>query len=95
MLCSADLQLTPNMEAILKMPMRELHVSLPIRMDDGSIQAFQGFRVHYNDALGPTKGGIRYHPDETIDTIRDLASLMTWKCALHNLPLEGAKGRVI
>jgi glutamate dehydrogenase (NAD(P)+) len=93
--CSADLQLTPNVEAILKMPMRELHVSLPIRMDDGSIQAFQGFRVQYNDALGPTKGGIRYHPDETIDTIRGLASLMTWKCALHNLPLGGAKGGVI
>jgi glutamate dehydrogenase (NAD(P)+) len=93
--CSADLRLTPNVEAILKMPMRELHVSLPVRMDDGSIQAFQGFRVQYNDALGPTKGGIRYHPDETIDTIRGLASLMTWKCALHNLPLGGAKGGVI
>jgi glutamate dehydrogenase (NAD(P)+) len=93
--CSADLQLTPNAEAILKMPMRELHVSLPIKMDDGSIQAFQGFRVQYNDALGPTKGGIRYHPDETIDTIRGLASIMTWKCALHNLPLGGAKGGVI
>jgi glutamate dehydrogenase (NAD(P)+) len=93
--CSADLQLTPNVEAILKMPMRELHVSLPIRMDDGSIQAFQGFRVQYNDALGPTKGGVRYHPDETIDTIRGLASLMTWKCALHNLPLGGAKGGVV
>jgi glutamate dehydrogenase (NAD(P)+) len=93
--CSADLQLTPNAEALLKMPMRELHVSLPIKMDDGSIQAFQGFRVQYNDALGPTKGGIRYHPDETIDTIRGLASIMTWKCALHNLPLGGAKGGVI
>jgi glutamate dehydrogenase (NAD(P)+) len=93
--CSADLRLTPDAEAILKMPMRELHVSLPVRMDDGSIQAFQGFRVQYNDALGPTKGGIRYHPDETIDTIRGLASLMTWKCALHNLPLGGAKGGVI
>jgi glutamate dehydrogenase (NAD(P)+) len=93
--CSADLRLTPDVEAILKMPMRELHVSLPVRMDDGSIQAFQGFRVQYNDALGPTKGGIRYHPDETIDTIRGLASLMTWKCALHNLPLGGAKGGVI
>jgi glutamate dehydrogenase (NAD(P)+) len=93
--CSADLQLTPNAEAVLKIPMRELHVSLPIRMDDGTIQTFQGFRVQYNDALGPTKGGIRYHPDETIDTIRGLASIMTWKCALHNLPLGGAKGGVI
>ena len=93
--CSTDLTLSPNVEAILKMPMRELHVSLPIRMDDGSIRAFQGFRVQYNDALGPTKGGIRYHPQETIDTIRGLASLMTWKCALHKLPLGGAKGGVI
>lgn len=93
--CAFDLQLTPNVEAILKMPIREFHVSLPVRMDDGSIQAFQGFRVQYNDARGPTKGGIRFHPEETIDTIRGLAALMTWKCALHKLPLGGAKGGVI
>ena len=93
--CSADLQITPNLEAVMKMPMRELHVSIPVRMDDGSIRAFSGFRVQYNDALGPTKGGIRFHPDETIDTIRGLAAIMTWKCALHNLPLGGAKGGVI
>jgi glutamate dehydrogenase (NAD(P)+) len=93
--CYADLQVTPNLEAIMKMPMRELHVSIPVRMDDGSIRAFAGFRVQYNDALGPTKGGIRFHPDETIDTIRGLAALMTWKCALHALPLGGAKGGVI
>jgi glutamate dehydrogenase (NAD(P)+) len=93
--CSPDLRITPNVEAILKMPVRELHVSLPIRMDDGSIQVFQGFRVQYNDARGPMKGGVRYHPDQTIDTIRGLASLMTWKCALHNLPLGGAKGGII
>jgi glutamate dehydrogenase (NAD(P)+) len=93
--CSADLHVTPNLEAIMKMPMRELHVSIPVQMDDGSIRAFTGFRVQYNDALGPTKGGIRFHPDETIDTIRGLAAIMTWKCALHNLPLGGAKGGVI
>jgi glutamate dehydrogenase (NAD(P)+) len=93
--CSLDLQLDPNVEAMLKMPMRELHASIPLRMDDGSIRAFQGFRVQYNDALGPTKGGIRYHPRETIDTIRGLAALMTWKCALHNLPLGGAKGGIV
>lgn len=93
--CSTELQVTPNLEAIMKMPMRELHVSIPVRMDDGSIRAFTGFRVQYNDALGPTKGGIRFHPDETIDTIRGLAAIMTWKCALHNLPLGGAKGGVI
>jgi glutamate dehydrogenase (NAD(P)+) len=93
--CSLDLQMDPNVEAILKMPMRELHVSIPVRMDDGTIRAFQGFRVQYNDALGPTKGGIRYHPGETIDTIRGLAALMTWKCALHELPLGGAKGGIV
>ena len=93
--CSADLQITPNLEAVMKLPMRELHVSIPVRMDDGSLRAFSGFRVQYNDALGPTKGGIRFHPDETIDTIRGLAAIMTWKCALHNLPLGGAKGGVI
>ena len=92
--CYGD-QVTPNLEAILKMPMRELHFSIPVRMDDGSIRAFSGFRVQYNDALGPTKGGIRFHPEETIDTIRGLAALMTWKCALHDLPLGGAKGGVI
>ena len=92
--CSADLQITPNLEAVMKLPMRELHVSIPVRMDDGSLRAFSGFRVQYNDALGPTKGGIRFHPDETIDTIRGLAAIMTWKCALHNLPLGGAKGGV-
>jgi glutamate dehydrogenase (NAD(P)+) len=75
--------------------MKELHISIPLRMDDGSVQAFQGFRVQYNDALGPTKGGLRFHPDETIDTIRGLASLMTWKCAIHNLPLGGSKGGIV
>lgn len=93
--CSLELQLTPNIEAMLKMPLREYHVSIPVRMDDGGIRVFQGFRIQYNDARGPTKGGIRFHPDETVDTIRGLAALMTWKCALHRLPLGGAKGGVI
>jgi glutamate dehydrogenase (NAD(P)+) len=93
--CSSDLALTPNIEAVLKMPMRELHISIPVRMDDGTIKTFQGFRVQYNDACGPTKGGIRFHPDETIDTVRGLAALMTWKCSLHDLPLGGSKGGVV
>ena len=93
--CSTDIAMDENIEAVLKMPRREIHVSIPVRMDNGTIRAFQGFRVQYNDALGPTKGGIRYHPDETIDTIRGLAALMTWKCALHNLPLGGAKGGIV
>lgn len=75
--------------------MREIHVSLPVRMDNGSIKVFRGFRVQYNDARGPTKGGIRFHPEETIDTVRALAAWMTWKCALLDLPLGGAKGGVI
>ena len=93
--CADILKLSPNVTAILKTPMRELHVALPIRMDDGSVKVFQGFRVQYNDAKGPTKGGIRFHPDETIDTVRALASWMTWKCALLDLPLGGGKGGVI
>jgi len=59
---------------MLRWPVRELHVSLPVRMDDGSIQVFKGFRVQYNDSRGPTKGGIRFHPAEIIDTVRDLAA---------------------
>jgi glutamate dehydrogenase (NAD(P)+) len=83
------------MEAFLEVPMRELYVSLPVHMDDGSIKVFKGFRVQYNEALGPTKGGIRFHPDETMERIRALAALMTWKCSLHKLPLGGAKGGVV
>ncbi len=93
--CAKILKLDTNVHGILRVPTRELHVSLPIRMDDGSIKVFQGFRVQYNDARGPTKGGIRFHPDETIDTVRALAAWMTWKCALLDLPLGGAKGGVI
>ncbi|MBM4463513.1 MAG: Glu/Leu/Phe/Val dehydrogenase [Chloroflexi bacterium] len=93
--CADILRLSPNVTAMLKSPMRELHVALPLRMDDGSIKVFQGFRVQHNDARGPTKGGIRFHPDETIDTVRALASWMTWKCALLDLPLGGAKGGII
>ncbi|MHA1232650.1 MAG: Glu/Leu/Phe/Val family dehydrogenase [Candidatus Helarchaeota archaeon] len=93
--CAKILKLDPDALAILRVPARELHVSLPIRMDDGSIKVFLGFRVQYNDARGPTKGGIRFHPDETIDTVRALAAWMTWKCALLDLPLGGAKGGVI
>ena len=93
--CAFDLKLSSNIEMLLKMPQQEHHVSIPLRMDDGSVKAFQGYRVQYNDARGPTKGGIRFHPDVTIDQIRALAALMTWKCALYRLPLGGAKGGVI
>jgi glutamate dehydrogenase (NAD(P)+) len=93
--CARILRLEGTVVEMLKHPMRELHVSLPVRMDDGSIKVFQGFRVQYNDARGPGKGGIRFHPQETIDTVRALAAWMTWKCSLLDLPLGGAKGGVI
>lgn len=89
------LSLDPAIHAILREPMREFHVSIPVTMDDGITKVFKGFRVQYNDARGPTKGGIRFHPDETIDTIRALAAWMTWKCALLDIPLGGAQGGVI
>lgn len=89
------LKLDPAMHALLREPMRELHVTLPVKMDDGTTKIFKGFRVQYNDARGPTKGGIRFHPNETIDTVRALAAWMTWKCAIMDLPLGGGKGGVI
>jgi len=89
------LGLEPAMRAFLRVPMRELHVTLPVKMDDGSVRVFQGFRVQYNDARGPTKGGIRFHPEETVDTVRALAAWMTWKCSVVDIPLGGGKGGVI
>ncbi len=89
------LQLAPAMHAFLRDPMREFHFSIPVRMDDGSTRIFKGFRVQYNDARGPAKGGIRFHPDETIDTVRALAAWMTWKTAVADIPLGGGKGGVI
>ncbi len=80
---------------MLRWPLRELHVTLPVRMDDGTVRIFHGFRVQYNDARGPNKGGIRFHPDETIDTVRALAAWMTWKTAVVDIPLGGAKGGII
>ncbi len=93
--CAKTLNLDFNIHEILRHPMREIHVSLPVRMDNGIVRTFRGFRVQYNDAKGPTKGGLRFHPDETIDTVRALAAWMTWKCALMDLPLGGAKGGII
>jgi glutamate dehydrogenase len=80
---------------LLRWPMREYHFSLPVRMDDGTVKVFRGFRVQHNDARGPGKGGIRFHPQETIDTVRALAMWMTWKCAVVDLPLGGSKGGVV
>ena len=79
---------------LLRWPGHETTVMIPVRMDDGSVKTFRGYRVQYNSALGPTKGGLRWHPDETIDTVRALAAWMTWKTALLGLPLGGGKGGV-
>ena len=80
---------------LLRKPIREYHISIPVRMDDGKVRIFRGFRIQHNDALGPCKGGIRFHPQETVDTVRALAMWMTWKCAVVDIPLGGGKGGVI
>jgi len=88
--------LEPAVHELLRWPLREFHVTLPVRMDDGSVQVFHGFRVQYNDSRGPTKGGLRFHPDETIDTVRALAAWMTWKTAVVDIiPLGGGKGGIV
>lgn len=80
---------------LLRWPMKEFHFTLPVKMDTGKTRVFHAYRVQYNAARGPTKGGIRWHPDETIDTVRALAAWMTWKCAVVNIPLGGGKGGII
>ena len=80
---------------LLRYPLREYQFAIPVRMDDGRARVFRGFRVQHNDARGPGKGGIRFHPQETIDTVRALSMWMTWKCAVVDIPLGGAKGGVI
>jgi len=89
------LQLDPAMRELLRWPLREYHFLVPVKMDDGSVKVFKGFRVQHNDARGPAKGGIRFHPQETVDTVRALATWMTWKCAVVDIPLGGGKGGVI
>jgi glutamate dehydrogenase (NAD(P)+) len=89
------LKLDAAIHEFLRWPVREFHVTLPVKMDDGSTKIFHGFRVQYNDARGPTKGGIRFHPDETIDTVRALSAWMTWKTSVVDIPLGGAKGGII
>ncbi|HMM36701.1 MAG TPA: Glu/Leu/Phe/Val dehydrogenase [Thermoanaerobaculia bacterium] len=89
------LGLDPATRDLLRFPLREYHVAIPVRMDDGSVKVFRGFRVQHNDSRGPCKGGIRFHPHETADTVRALAMWMTWKCAVVDIPLGGGKGGVI
>lgn len=92
---AAMLNLDADVIGALRWPMREFTFRIPVRMDDGLLQFFQGFRVQHNDARGPNKGGIRFHPNETLDTVRALAMWMTWKCAVADIPLGGGKGGII
>src|SRR6185437_42425 len=89
------LQLDDGMRKILKSPAREITVNIPVQLDDGRLEVFTGYRVQHSIARGPGKGGIRYSPDVTLDEVRALASWMTWKCAVVNIPFGGAKGGVI
>jgi len=90
-----QLELDQATRNLLRVPMREYHFLISVRMDDGSVKIFKGFRIQHNDARGPCKGGIRFHPQETADTVRALAVWMTWKCAVVDIPLGGGKGGVI
>ncbi len=89
------LRLDDGMRKVLRSPMREITVNIPVQLDDGRIEVFTGYRVQHSIARGPGKGGIRYGPDVTLDEVRALASWMTWKCAVVNIPFGGAKGGVI
>jgi glutamate dehydrogenase len=88
------LHLDTSVSELLRWPMREFKFTIPVRMDDGNLRVFSGYRVQHNDARGPNKGGIRFHPSETLDTVRALAMWMTWKCAVADIPLGGGKGGV-
>ncbi|MEN6386384.1 MAG: Glu/Leu/Phe/Val dehydrogenase [Phycisphaerales bacterium] len=92
---AAILKLDEGVRELLRQPMREYQFTIPVRMDDGTFKIFKGFRVQHSDARGPAKGGIRFHPMETIDTVRALSMWMTWKCSVVNIPLGGGKGGVV
>ncbi|MBN1298208.1 MAG: Glu/Leu/Phe/Val dehydrogenase [Actinobacteria bacterium] len=89
------LSIKPGMQKYLRQPRKTTEVSVPIKTDAGTIEIFKGYRVHHNTNRGPAKGGVRYHPDVTLDEIKALAMLMTWKCSLVGLPFGGAKGGVV
>ncbi|MEW6423779.1 MAG: Glu/Leu/Phe/Val dehydrogenase [Bacillota bacterium] len=92
---AARLNLDPGLLKVLQEPKRILTVSVPLRKDDGTLAVYQGYRVQHNLARGPAKGGIRFHPDVTLEEVIALAALMTWKCAVVNIPYGGAKGAVV
>src|SRR5918998_3852378 len=89
------LGLDPDLYAVMRVPSREIKVYIPVRMDSGHLNVFEGYRVQHNFARGPAKGGIRYSPDVTLDEVRALAAWMTWKCAVVNVPFGGGKGGII
>ena len=89
------LDLDEGTRALLRTPLREYHFGIPVKMDDGTTKVFKGFRIQHNDARGPAKGGIRFHPQETVDTVRALSMWMTWKTSVVDIPLGGSKGGVI
>jgi len=91
---AAQMGLDSGLSTVLRWPVREFRFQIPVRMDDGSMRVFFGYRVQHSDARGPAKGGIRFHPSETLDTIRALAMWMTWKTAVADIPLGGGKGGV-
>src|SRR5439155_1283302 len=92
---AARLNLPQGIKEVIKRPRRATIVSLPVQMDDGSLRVFTGYRVQHSIVRGPAKGGIRYHPDVTLDEVGALAAWMTWKCAVVNIPFGGGKGGVI
>jgi len=94
-LAAQKLNLDEGLWKILRYPTREIILHIPVQMDDGRLEVFTGFRVQHSIARGPSKGGVRYSPDVTLDEVRALASWMTWKCAVVNIPFGGAKGGVI
>ena len=89
------LELDNGTRELLRQPMQEAHFTIPVKMDDGSTKVFNAFRIKHNTARGPAKGGIRFHPHETADTVRALSMWMTWKCAIVDIPLGGGKGGVV
>ena len=90
-----QINLDVPMREYLRIPMLELHFTIPVKMDDGTTKTFQAYRIRHNDARGPAKGGIRFHPHETADTVRALSMWMTWKCACVDIPLGGGKGGIV
>ena len=93
-LAADALELDNDIRAMIKYPERMLTVTLPVRMDNGHIRDFTGYRVQHSTARGPAKGGIRYHPGVTLDEVKALATWMTWKCAVINIPFGGGKGGI-